>query len=1004
MFHKRESLLVCKRDRTVSLQEWSEMKMLKILMLTICFFAFFFSLSGESKVFYAMEEVVPDTMPEDLELAIIPAPKEVNYQKDMIKIDREVALVCSDLESLKAGKEQIISLLGGSRNVMAYKSLPDKQFFTTWVMIGSFEEHTIQKYLAKFNIPLEKRSKVSKNEEGYILIVDYLPAEKRNVILICGSTFQSQFWGIQTLKQITYQNEKGEIYVRRVKLLDWPTFKLRGSKRAQVWEHAFKSNFRYSTNGGLENPSADISKKGFEEHFMNEWMPDVLLGKELDCSEKSVESFERLIMEYVNRGATGFCFHVDDQPMKLTEETDKKFQGSYEAAVCFLLNRLYNIVKKYAKDAKVFFIPQPYWTNTKYDKYASQMKNSGGLPGDMGLMLCGPEVTSDAIPWDVITEYRKAFGLTQTKALIYDNYLRSNCFKAIDERPSKLKEQILGVSPETGSATTRITRLDWAWNPEGYSEERSLMLACREIAGLKGWTKLFQTVHLSEGRLPLFYSSQEEAVSKWKKGTAELEKLMKELKEEEIKGRVKLPVVQQIFGKHVVNGVVDDIGLFSRALTQQEMESIRTLGLKKSCEEKIIPMENVIGTWLFDEEGKVEDYSQKQKAGIIKGAGIKWTQGKFGKGICLPGSNTFIEIPYDASLSLNAFTISCWVKLKETMDYQAILHKFATDGKRSYSLIVSRDTGIAYVDCFPVPGVEGKTKITDDKWHFLSASFDGERMKLFVDGKLEGEVVSKGGLATGNLPLTIGAIYTKEATNVPKGYAYEIISHLRSENKGVFEGIDDKYLENTFKFARAVRISQPPVIDGKLTERIWDEIPKFSGFCTAHNGKLVTPERQSVFSVCYDDKNLYIGIRNYDPDLPGTESNSYEGDILGDGLVYSKVKVLIDPGRTRKQCYEFTVDRYGNMRDAYYDVESDKSPQGKTYLSQCQKGVSIIQNGWDLELAIPFTSLNGQPRKKNIWGLNIWVWKHKVPALIWSNKIWWWGFMDTKQAGNLIFE
>ncbi|MCM8803737.1 MAG: hypothetical protein NC833_00585 [Candidatus Omnitrophica bacterium] len=51
-----------------------------------------------------------------------------------------------------------------------------------------------------------------------------------------------------------------------------------------------------------------------------------------------------------------------------------------------------------------------------------------------------------------------------------------------------------------------------------------------------------------------------------------------------------------------------------------------------------------------------------------------------------------------------------------------------------------------------------------------------------------------------------------------------------------------------------LKIKEPPIIDGKLTESIWEKAKKITGFI--RTDKKPTLQQTSV-RICYDEKNLY---------------------------------------------------------------------------------------------------------------------------------------------------
>ena len=53
--------------------------------------------------------------------------------------------------------------------------------------------------------------------------------------------------------------------------------------------------------------------------------------------------------------------------------------------------------------------------------------------------------------------------------------------------------------------------------------------------------------------------------------------------------------------------------------------------------------------------------------------------------------------------------------------------------------------------------INGKKAVADNKWHHTSKVYDGKTVKMYIDGKLDGEAPSGGTLDTSKTPIWIGA-------------------------------------------------------------------------------------------------------------------------------------------------------------------------------------------------------------------------------------------------------
>lgn len=173
----------------------------------------------------------------------------------------------------------------------------------------------------------------------------------------------------------------------------------------------------------------------------------------------------------------------------------------------------------------------------------------------------------------------------------------------------------------------------------------------------------------------------------------------------------------------------------------------------------------IVGIWLLDEGAgtTVRDGSGNGHDGEIVGD-IKWTQGKFGKALEFPGeSGNMVEIPSHPNLNLMNFTILACYKGEATDSWQYLISKEIPHNTRNYSLGVQKDSGKLMVQ-FTVGAqswktATGSTLLTDESWHHLAGTYDGEFIRGWVDGLVEAETAEVGEPDNvDDRPLTIGAV------------------------------------------------------------------------------------------------------------------------------------------------------------------------------------------------------------------------------------------------------
>jgi hypothetical protein len=156
----------------------------------------------------------------------------------------------------------------------------------------------------------------------------------------------------------------------------------------------------------------------------------------------------------------------------------------------------------------------------------------------------------------------------------------------------------------------------------------------------------------------------------------------------------------------------------------------------------------MIAHWTFDDAASTKGYPAR-------------TEGVFGKAIRLSGGHN-LRAPgkYDFS-KIKQITISAWVSPAGFQAYDEICRKEDGNNRILFSFqhngtILSLGLNVGkYVECdAPIrPG-----QVADGRWHFCAATFDGKKMRVYLDGKQIASLDRPGAIkAGGRAPLCIGS-------------------------------------------------------------------------------------------------------------------------------------------------------------------------------------------------------------------------------------------------------
>ena len=166
--------------------------------------------------------------------------------------------------------------------------------------------------------------------------------------------------------------------------------------------------------------------------------------------------------------------------------------------------------------------------------------------------------------------------------------------------------------------------------------------------------------------------------------------------------------------------------------------------------------EGLVAYWPFDEgTGKTaEDVTGNGHDGKFAGA-PKWVDGKFGTALEFDGEEDHVVVADDAALAIEEnITFMAWFSPGDVLTSRRLMVKnnsifviFDFGNKDSIDFLVKPDNTFA------------ESTTTDWKvgeWYHFAGTFDGKTMKVYVNGKLEGEAANNVPIAPSDLELWIG--------------------------------------------------------------------------------------------------------------------------------------------------------------------------------------------------------------------------------------------------------
>jgi len=166
--------------------------------------------------------------------------------------------------------------------------------------------------------------------------------------------------------------------------------------------------------------------------------------------------------------------------------------------------------------------------------------------------------------------------------------------------------------------------------------------------------------------------------------------------------------------------------------------------------------------------------------------------------------------------------------------------------------------------------------------------------------------------------------------------------------------------------ATAVRAAHPPAIDGRDDDPVWREAPAITQFREFQPKQDGDPRFATEAKVAYDDRNIYVFVRAFDPHPDSILRLLARRDVRA---ATDQLKIIIDSYHDRRSGYEFAVNPAGVKRDyaIYNDTQEDDA-----WDAVWEVATAVDSLGWTAEFRIPLSQLRYVPRGTNTFGFGVW--------------------------------
>ncbi|MGB0861685.1 MAG: DUF5916 domain-containing protein [Saprospiraceae bacterium] len=194
--------------------------------------------------------------------------------------------------------------------------------------------------------------------------------------------------------------------------------------------------------------------------------------------------------------------------------------------------------------------------------------------------------------------------------------------------------------------------------------------------------------------------------------------------------------------------------------------------------------------------------------------------------------------------------------------------------------------------------------------------------------------------------------------------------------------------KRTKKELQAKRIEIAPKIDGFIDENIWKTAEIATDFVESSPDPMTPSDYKTEVKLLYDDAAVYVSFMCYDESGDVVLKQLSQRDNLGNT---DWIAVTFNEYQDGLNGEGFVVTAAGVQVDVKYSDFSEDGAWNAVWESEVQ----ILENGWSVEMKIPFAALRFPDADIQTWNINF---KRSVRR---TREESWWNPVDPKIAGFL---
>jgi len=177
-----------------------------------------------------------------------------------------------------------------------------------------------------------------------------------------------------------------------------------------------------------------------------------------------------------------------------------------------------------------------------------------------------------------------------------------------------------------------------------------------------------------------------------------------------------------------------------------------------------------------------------------------------------------------------------------------------------------------------------------------------------------------------------------------------------------------------FREMVATRTSAPPIIDGIIDDKIWEDAIIENEFVQFEPYNLAAPSEKTEARLMYDNDYVYVAVNNYDTEPEKITGRLSRKDrwMEAFGPHSDWVGVAFDSNNDDRTGYWFAVNPAGSRMDVYVsDATNVMEAFDSSWDVVWEFKTAIHDQGWSVEMKIPMSVFQFDANKNEDWGLQV---------------------------------